>query len=469
MTDEDVRTVSMTRARAAVHALYLEVIDGPDVGRVEQLSDGAVSLGTAATNAIVLTDPTVSRFHAEVAMRRGRIVVTDPGSTNGTRIGPVVLRGGSAELDSGGVLVLGDTRVRIDVLDAENPRRGPMGLSASDEDDDFVAPFGDLWSTSASMKQPLADLARVARTDVPVLIHGESGTGKELAARALHDRSARAERPFVTVDCGAIAPQLVASQLFGHERGAFTGADRRRIGAFEQAQRGTVFLDEVGELGPDLQAMLLGVLERRRFNRVGGHETVSVDVRVVSATHRDLRAAVNSGAFRLDLYYRLASVRVALPPLRERLDDLQPLIRHFLNEQAPRGGQPTALEDLFEHEDLVAMERHPWPGNVRELRNVVGAAIALGRASPLETLVAPSASTGQGASGGDAGLDDSALLALDYKAAKREIVERFERRYLEQLLARVQGNVRAASREARLERNHLTELLRRHQLLPNKP
>jgi DNA-binding NtrC family response regulator len=462
MTDDDVRTVAMARARAALHALYLEVIDGPDVGRIEELSDGVISLGTAATNTLVLTDPTVSRFHAEVAMRRGRIVVTDPGSTNGTRIGPIVLRGGSAELDSGGVLVLGDTRVRIDVLD-----RDPEG-------DDFVAPFGDLWSTSPSMKQPLSDLARVAKTDVPVLLQGESGTGKELAARALHDRSARAERPFVTVDCGAIAPQLVASQLFGHERGAFTGADRRRIGAFEQAQRGTVFLDEVGELGPELQAMLLGVLERRRFQRVGGHETVSVDVRVVSATHRDLRAAVNSGAFRLDLYYRLASVRVALPPLRERVDDIQPLIRHFLTELAP--GSPSSgqgsipLEDLFEHQDLVAMERHAWPGNVRELRNVVAAAIALGRATPLDTFVSPSAmGTPPGsASMPPAALDDSALLALDFKAAKREVVERFERRYLEQLLGRVQGNVRAASRESRLERNHLTELLRRHQLLPNK-
>jgi DNA-binding NtrC family response regulator len=312
------------------------------------------------------------------------------------------------------------------------------------------------------MKQPLADLARVAKTDVPVLLQGESGTGKELAARALHDHSARAERPFVTVDCGAIAPQLVASQLFGHERGAFTGADRRRVGAFEQAHRGTVFLDEVGELGPELQAMLLGVLERRRFTRVGGHETVSVDVRVVSATHRDLRAAVNSGAFRLDLYYRLASVRVALPPLRERLDDLQPLVRHFLHELAPGA----ALADLFEHEDLVAMERHPWPGNVRELRNVVAAAVALGRASPLEALAPPGSITPSPAV--PSSLDDGALLSLDFKTAKREVVERFERRYLEHLLARVSGNVRAASRESRLERNHLTELLRRHQLHPQK-
>lgn len=434
-----------SRSLLPVLALRIEVLDGPDRGRVLAHEGGDLAIGTAQTNALVLTDPTVSRFHVEIGLRKGRIRVSDPGSTNGTRIGPVVLRSASVELDAGAELILGDTHLRVSLA------QGAGGHPAAHE------PLGQLLATSPTMKQALADLARVAKSDVSVLLHGESGTGKEVAARAIHDGSPRADQPFVTIDCASIAPQLVASQLFGHERGAFTGADRRRIGAFEQANGGTLFLDEVGELTAEHQAMLLGVLERRRFSRLGGHELVNVDVRIVSATHRDLRAAVNAGTFRLDLYYRLAPVRVALPPLRDRLEDLRPLIQHFLNEM----GAKKQIEEVFEHEDLVAMERHAWPGNIRELRNVVEATLALGRAT-LEPVSHPTAS-------GSFSLDDSAdeaLYDLDYKVAKREILDRFESRYLRRLLDRSNGSIRAASRESKLERNHLTELLRRHRLHP---
>jgi hypothetical protein len=285
------------RRALPVLALQLSVVAGDDVGAVARVGEGALSIGTAASNGLVLTDPTVSRFHVEVALEKGRIVVTDPGSTNGTRIGPVLLRGGRCELDSGGELVLGDTRLCVELVAS-----GGAGTERRDG-------FGELRGSSAVMQRALGDLARVAQSDVSLLLQGESGTGKELAARAVHDEGARAHRSFVTVDCAAIAPSLVASALFGHERGAFTGADRRRIGAIEQAHGGTLFLDEVGELSLELQAMLLGVLERRSFQRVGGTELVRVDVRVICATHRDLRAAVNTGAFRLDLYYRLATDR----------------------------------------------------------------------------------------------------------------------------------------------------------------
>ncbi|MDQ3038063.1 MAG: sigma 54-interacting transcriptional regulator [Myxococcota bacterium] len=431
------RTHLTSRPVVPVLAIRVEVVEGPDRGKTLEHATGDLSIGSAEGNALVLTDPTVSRFHAELGIRSGRVVVSDQGSTNGTRIGVAVLHGARAELDSGANLSLGRTRLRVQAIQTDA------------EGDEAVLPFGDLWGTSAAMRQPLADLARVARGDIAVLVQGESGTGKELAARALHERSARAGRPFVTVDCAAIAPQLVASELFGHERGAFTGAERRRIGAFEQAQGGTVFLDEVGELSPELQAMLLGVLERRRFRRVGGTEDVQVDIRLVSATHRDLRAAVNAGSFRLDLFYRVAAVRVVLPPLRERVEDLPALIRRFLVEL----GSDEDLDALFSHEDLVAMERHAWPGNVRELRNVVAGTLALGRIAPLDR--------GVGGAGED---DEGALFDLEYKVAKREILDRFERRYLTRLLERTGGNVRAASRESRLERNHLTELLRRHGL-----
>ncbi len=430
------------RPRLPVFSVRVEVVDGPDRGRVAVADAGELSIGTASTNALVLTDPTVSRFHAEISLRRGRLHVADPGSTNGTRIGPVLLRSAEVELDAGAELVLGDTRVRIDLATSEQPPAQRLER------------FGQLWGAAASMRQPIADLVRVSAADVPVLLHGESGTGKELAARALHDHGARAGQPFVTVDCGAIAPSLVASQLFGHERGAFTGADRRHLGAFEQAHGGTVFLDEVGELPADLQAMLLGVLERRRFQRVGGRETVAVDVRVVSATHRDLRAAVNAGSFRLDLYYRLATVRVALPPLRDRLEDLRPLVQLLLVEL----GSTRTADEVFDHDAFVAFERHPWPGNVRELRNVVAGTLALGRATPLDPVPA-AAPAGSDTS-------DESLFALDFRDAKRVVLDRFERHYLERLLARVGGNLRAASRESKLERNHLTELVRRHRLHP---
>ena len=191
-------------------------------------------------------------------------------------------------------------------------------------------------ATTPTMRRLMAQVDRVAKANVPVLLVGESGTGKELVARALHEQSPRADKPLVVVDCGALAPGVVASELFGHERGSFTGAERTHVGAFERADGGTLFLDEIGELPPELQPQLLGALERRRFRRVGGKVDISVDVRVVSATNRDLRAEVNAGTFRLDLYYRVGVVEVRIPPLRERPDDLSLLVDHFSEGVRPR-------------------------------------------------------------------------------------------------------------------------------------
>ncbi|MCA9611653.1 MAG: sigma-54-dependent Fis family transcriptional regulator, partial [Myxococcales bacterium] len=290
---------------------------------------------------------------------------------------------------------------------------------------------------------------RAAASDVAVLLVGESGTGKERVARALHDLGPRVTRPFVTVDCGALAPTLVASELFGHEAGAFTGATHRHVGAFERAHGGTLFLDEIGELPEALQPTLLGVLERRRFRRLGGKEELSVDVRVISATHRDVRADVNRGRFRLDLFYRLAVVTLEMPALRERLEDLETLIEGFVAELgAMDRAAPLRAEPV-----LAALRRHHWPGNVRELRNFVEATLAMGEAPPLHAPL-------------EADADDpfGAVLELPWKDARAQISELLERRYLAHLMTRCGGNVSEASRVARMDRGHLTDLLRRHGL-----
>jgi transcriptional regulator with GAF, ATPase, and Fis domain len=323
-------------------------------------------------------------------------------------------------------------------------------------DDALIAPeptpdrFGGLVGTSLALRRLITRAHKVSRADVPVLLFGESGTGKEVIARAIHDESPRASEAFVTVDCAALSPTLFSSELFGHERGAFTGAERQHTGAFERADGGTVFLDEIGELTPELQAALLGVLERGKVRRLGGQKDVDVDVRVVCATHRDLREAVNSTAFRLDLFYRIAVVLLEVPPLRERAADIPALVSHFVKEAG--GGD---VDALFPKEAMDRLQAHRWPGNVRELRNVVLGALALGETK--QVLEGAQASLG---------LADVAeqLGDLSFREAKQRMVDAFERHYLTRLLERAEGNVRQAARDARMDRSYLMELIRRHGL-----
>jgi DNA-binding NtrC family response regulator len=283
-------------------------------------------------------------------------------------------------------------------------------------------------------------------------------------ARAVHDLSDRRDQPFEVVDCGSMAPTLIASELFGHERGAFTGAHAERAGAFERAHGGTVFLDEIGELPLDLQPMLLGVLERRRFKRVGGAKERSIDVRVVAATHRDLRNATNLGTFRADLYFRLAVARVVIPPLRERPEEIEPLVRHFAEQLT---GDPNAQP--FDRATLEALESHPWSGNVRELRNVVESAIAIG------SVVLEGTHVGQTSEGGGqvADLlssqqtpDSAAQVGFDqpYREARSHAINNFERAYLSWLIQACGGNASEAARRARMDRPYLLGLLRKHGL-----
>ena len=417
-----------------VRSLRVVVTDGPDKGKRGPVTGDRVSVGTAENNQLVLTDPTVSRYHLELKTNGDGIEVVDLGSTNGTLVEKVrVLHARVAPKTK---LKLGKTTLRVESAGEE-----VRALHAAGELEGLIG-------ASLPMRQVMAQLTQAARTDSQVLVVGESGTGKEAAVRALHQLGARASQPFVAVDCGALSTSLIASELFGHERGSFTGAERQRPGAFERAQGGTLFLDEIGELAPELQPALLGVLERKKYRRVGGDVDLPADVRVVSATHRDLRAEVNAGRFRVDLFYRLAVVVIELPPLRERLEDVPALVEHFLEEL---GASPTKFSD---DDSVAALARHRWPGNVRELRNLIEAAVVLGELPRPESKATV---TRQMLGPGYEEVQDQ-----PYRGARSAVLGEFERLYLSRLIQRAKGNVAAAARLAKMDRSHLIELLQRH-------
>ncbi len=437
-----VRTVPTHQTGLPVRAVKIEVTSGPDAGRSHVADSDTLTVGTAPGNDLVLADPKVSRYHLEIRPAADRIAVADRGSTNGTRVGPVVVRDAQVTVDAGTTLTVGDSTLVL----ADG---GVVMLPVSGH-----KRVGGIVGNAPNMRQLMAKVEKLATNDASVLILGESGTGKELLARAIHDLGPRADQPFVTVDCGALTSSLIGSELFGHERGAFTGADQARAGAFERAHGGTLFLDELGELPQDTQAALLGALERRTFRRVGGSKEISVDLRLLGATNRDLRSQVNAGSFRLDLYYRVAVVLLDIPPLRERVGDIPALIEHVLREH----GSNEPVSSMFDAASLERMRRHPWPGNVRELRNAVIGALATGEQPQLDGLRPPS--------GGGSSTDlVEAVLDLPYKHARRAVLDAFEPRYLKALLERSGGSVRAAAREAKMDRSYLTELIKRHGIL----
>ena len=416
-----------------VPRLVVQVVGGPDASRQLVAEGERIRVGTATDNDIVLTDDAVSRYHVEFSGTDTGVRIRDLGSTNGTLSGAMRVETAMAPL--GTSLDVGRTQLVV--------RGAKPAVVELHEEATFA---GTLHGVTPVMRRLFRDVKRAAGQELPVLLLGESGTGKELVARALHEQGPRAAGPFVTVDGGALTPNLVASELFGHERGAFTGADRTRTGAFERAHGGTLFLDEVGELSPELQTSLLGVLERRRFQRLGGNEEVAVDVRVIAATHRDLHAEVNAGRFRLDLYYRLAVLRLEVPALRDRRDDIPMLVERFLEELGVEDA-----ESHFPEARIRELMAHHWPGNVRELRNVVEATVAMGRPT---TLAPPR----------PAGSHLRVALNEPYVEARARIIHAFEKRYLTHLLENADGNVSEAARRGRMNRSHLFTLLRRHGL-----
>jgi two-component system response regulator GlrR len=424
------------RETLEVRRFLLRISSGPDAGTCHTAS-GRVVVGTHPSADIQLADPTLSRFHCEIELVDGRAVVRDLGSRNGTLVDGVSVM--EAHLRAGAILTLGKSTLRFD----PSSDFVSVPLSARPR-------FGLAVGSSPPMRALFAVLERVAASEATILLLGETGTGKDVLAESIHRESGRRGGPFVVVDCGALPPQLLESELFGHERGAFTGADRARTGAVEAASGGTLFLDEIGDLHPDLQPKLLGVLERREVQRIGSTTRHPVDVRVVAATSRPLRREVNEKRFRPDLYYRLAVVSLNVPPLRERREDLPLLVERLLESMA--ADEHPGAAALRSRDFLADLQRHAWPGNVRELRNYLEQCLALGMSGRQPLVEEPSwnrppLSAGQ-----------------PLRIARERWLGWFERQYLEELLARHDNNVSACARAAGIDRMHLYRLLWRRGL-----
>ena len=344
----DTRTIGHGNQRRPGR-LRLRVRDGSEAGPLHSIEGPSATIGRSRTSDVQLDDPSVSALHAEVRVGAPFIELVDLGSHNGTflngrRVMHVTLQAGDEIRVGNCVLEL----LSVEDIDVE--------LYPDDH-------FGDVLGHSRIMRELFARLAELAPTPLDILVTGETGTGKEVVARSLHDASPRGSGPFIVLNCGCLPPTLTESALFGHVRGAFTGATRDQLGAFEEADGGTIFVDEVGELPLEQQVKLLRVLDRREYSRVGEHRMRSLDLRVIAATHRDLRKLVEAGTFREDLYYRLVRARVELPPLRARGEDIEVLAREFL----ARTAEDMTLDDSAR----AALREHQWPGNVRELRSVI--------------------------------------------------------------------------------------------------
>jgi DNA-binding NtrC family response regulator len=410
-----------------------------------EIGPDPIVVGRNAACQLVLEDAKVSAVHAEfVATDRG-VRIRDLGSRNGTFVGGV--RVGEIFLASNTKLRLGETELEFEPA---RPERIAVPVMPA---------FGPLVAHSAGMRAIFERLSKIAPTDLTVLIGGETGTGKELVAQALHHASNRAKKPFVVVDCGSIPPSLAEATLFGHERGAFTGAVDRRLSPFVEADGGTIFLDELGELPVEVQPKLLRALAERRIKSVGGSSYREVDVRVLAATRRDLVRAVNAGEFRSDLYFRVAQVKIELPALRQRVEDIPVLVRRMLkdfgDEQAYEKVSTMTLERLM---------RHDWPGNVRELRNAVAVAFALAVEGEEIDVAAHLGALAETPAAGPANLGSgfASLKGKQFQEAKREVLTRFERDYFAALSEEAKGNVSEMARRAGMERAHVRAYLRRH-------
>jgi DNA-binding NtrC family response regulator len=408
------------------------VIEGPDAEREFELDPNLPSrilLGTSEVCELRLTDPTVSRRHAAFQPAGKRFRLTDLDSTNGTfvdgvKIVEVYVRGGET-------VRCGSTALRLEVDEAVEPPQLSSAIR-----------FGSTLGASVAMRRLYLLCERLAKTRVPIIIEGQTGTGKEILAESLYEVSG-SQGPFVVFDCTTVSPNLVEAELFGHERGAFTGATAGRPGVFEEADGGTLLIDEVGDLDLAPQAKLLRAIDRGEVRRIGGQKWIKVDVRVIAATRRDLDKAVAAGRFRDDLFHRLAVARIELPPLRERQGDVPLLARHFAAEM----GGPL---DEVEAEIDARFSDYNWPGNVRELRNAVARYIALGQDwQPMRSTAPPQASPG--ASPGREDWMDTILGAgLPYPVARRRTIDEFERRYVEKILSEHGGNVTHAARASGL-------------------
>lgn len=437
--------------------LVVTVLDGPDAHRSQRLSGASVVLGRSERADFVLRDPAVSLLHVSLQGQAHGISFRDLGSRNGVRLEGA--RVDSGLLPSGAVLLLGNTMVCIE-------QAGQRVIPTA-----AVERFGSLVGGARCMRQLYAEIDRFARTSLAIYLHGETGTGKELVARAIHEHSARRNAPFVILDCSTLSRELAASKLLGHERGAFTGAMTQRAGVFEEADGGTLFIDEIGELPLDMQPHLLRPLEAREVIRVGGHRPKPVNVRVVCASHRDLRMMVNREQFREDLYHRLVQVRLQIPALRERPEDIPQLVASFLS-QIPK---EEPMVRSIAQDALALLSGAEYPGNLRELRNQVFELAA--RAKPPAICAADVLDLRQRrgelpkvklAGVASPRVDAPSLALLPFKDAKRAAIAAFERTYLQTLRSSWKTLSEAAQR-AGLERLSLRDLLKKHGMYQPEP
>ncbi len=403
-------TVEQPPPQPARERARLVVASGPRAGAAVLL-DREITVGTSEACDLRLEDRTASRRHLAVRPSAVGARVVDQDSRNGTWVGDERVH--DVELPLGTELRVGETVLRVTQAGDDVPRESQQAAPPTS--------FGRFLGAAPVLAPLYARLERVSATSAAVLLEGESGTGKELLAEAIHERGPRAERPFLILDCAAVPLNLVEARLFGHERGAFTGADRARPGAFELAHGGTVFLDEIGELPLEVQSRLLRVLDRGQVARIGAAKPIDVDVRVIAATNRDLEREVEDGRFRLDLFHRLAVVLLRIPPLRERTGDV---------------------------ELLAGLARHRWPGNVRELRNQIERLVVLGESELI------------GASGSEptARATDRWSPEMPFRQARALALAQFTEQYVASILERHGGNVSAAARAAGLARRYFQQL-----------
>lgn len=430
----------------------------PPIGVRDHIFDNdSITIGTGSPCDLVIDDSTVSNRHCEITRHANGFLIRDLDSTNGTTVNRIRIK--EAWLNEGAVIAVG--RAEIVFRSSEEHLSGFAGNDVS---------FGKLVGHSRPMRELFKALARIAPTNATVVIEGETGTGKEVVARAIHDHSSRKGGPFVVFDCSAIPKDLMESELFGHEKGSFTGAATTREGIFELAHGGTLFLDEIGELPIDLQPKLLRAIETRDIRRVGSNRHSRIDVRLVTATNRDLQTEVEAGRFRSDLFYRLSVVKIVLPPLRERSSDTAVLARHFLANSAFNrnpDGQIRVRE--LSVETFEILKEHDWPGNVRELLNVIERACSFADGAIIEADDLPRyvlSATGHLPKPKGERTEPVAFTRpnLDYKSAKEDWVARFEREYVKELLERNANNISASAREAGLDRKYLRKLVLKHGL-----
>jgi two-component system, NtrC family, response regulator HydG len=423
-------------------SFVVKVVTGPDSGAsfsIDASEPTPILIGQSASCAIRLTDPEVSRRHARLDFVANRLRAVDLDSTNGTLVTGIAI--GEAYLQGGELVQLGGTVLRI-----ERRTDGPIQLLSRQ------SRFGRVIGQSPEMRRLYPVMERLATSDVPVVIEGETGTGKEVLAEALHECGPRSRAPFVVFDCTTVSPGLMESELFGHERGAFTGAVSSRKGVFEQAHGGTLFIDEIGDLDLALQPKLLRAIERAEIRRVGSDHVQRVDVRVVAATRRDLDREVQLGRFRDDLYYRLVVGRIELPPLRLRREDIALLAQHFWFEL---GGDPTKLVP----ELLARWQDSPWPGNVRQLRNAVAQRLALGELGTASLSDAAEAPDAESKTTSPDFIEHVLGESLALPIARLRVVEEFERRYIARALEQYGGNVARAAEASGIARRYF-QLLR---------